>query len=161
MARWTRAAWHVIKDASQKQRDPHISCYAKEGKCHVRPHLKSLIDQVVRQRENGGRGGAAAAAASLSKASDKAKIALDGTREVGEAANKAIQLTARNDPRKSQVIPSAMRRPMAGPPVSTRRSHGRSGMRAAVRCLRLRDAFMVRDRRGQSRGDAGVADVES
>jgi hypothetical protein len=91
----------------------------------------------------------------------RSKIALDRTRDAAAAANKAIQLTARNDPRKSQVIPSAMRRPMASPPVSTRREHGRSGMRAAVRCLRLRDAFMVRDLAAQLRGAAGVADVES
>ena len=119
--------------------------------------VRTLNDQGPgKGKAKGNRG-----AASLSQASDKAKIALDRTREVGEAANKAIELTARNDPRKSQVIPSAMRRPMAGPPVSTRRKHGRSGMRAAVRCLRLRDAFMVRDLAGQSRGEVAVADVES
>ena len=119
--------------------------------------VRTLNDQGPgKGKAKGNRG-----AASLSQASDKAKIALDRTREVGEAANKAIELTARNDPRKSQVIPSAMRRPMAAATVSTRREHGRSGMRAAVRCLRLRDAFMVRDLAGQSRGEVAVADVES
>ena len=120
--------------------------------------LTSPLERMAGQQVNQIRISPAPAALTSQKSSSRSSHMLAIRAQIADARPK---LTARNDPRKSQVIPSAMRRPMAGPPVSTRRKHGRSGMRAAVRCLRLRDAFMVRDLAGQSRGEAAVADVES
>jgi len=63
--------------------------------------VRTLIDQdMCRQREKGNGEQRACHRQAI-----RAKIARDKTRDAGNAANKAQKLTARNDPRKSQVIP--------------------------------------------------------